>query len=79
MKQPKQPEIIDTPNPNDWTEKQLSTVRRDCVQLAIEAYKSNNEVPIIGMANEIYNFVKDGTVPETKAQAQTETKTGGWT
>lgn len=48
-------------NPDDWTDKQLSTLRRDSVQLA------NGD---LNKANDIYNFIKDGMLPEPKA--------GGW-
>lgn len=55
------------PKPDDWTDKQLSSIRRDSVQLATNI---NGESTTLEHANDIYNFIKDGKVPEPK--------TGGW-
>ncbi len=77
MKEPKtEPKPI---NPDDWTDKQLSTIRRDAVQIALSNGKELAE------AKAIYDFIKDGTLPEPKevrpdnVSVAIETiKTGGW-
>lgn len=59
-------------NPDDWTDKQLATLRRDSVSLAIEAIKTeaSAEKDALILATDFYNFIKDGMLPEPKA--------GGW-
>lgn len=80
-KEPKeQPKTI---NLDDWTDKQLATLRRDSVSLAtsISGPETN-----LNFANDIYNFIKDGKLPSlpsnTIAQQvcieTPEPKTGGW-
>lgn len=69
----KEPRVKPKPvDPEKWTDKQLSTVRRDCVNLAVELRKLY-DVDVIATANELFEFIKDGKVPSAP-----KTETGGW-
>jgi hypothetical protein len=56
------PEIVK--DPEAWTPKQLSSIRRDCLSIAVQASKDNT----ITLAAEMYEYVLNGKVPTN----------GGW-
>ncbi len=54
-----------------WTDKQLATMRQNCVTIAIEWYKISNamhDLTILEFANELFDYIKDGKVPEHISQ-----------
>lgn len=73
-----------TTNLDDWTDKQLATLRRDSVSLAIEAIKIKGSVQTDALtaAMDFFNFIKDGklpALPKTLSPPETpEPKAGGW-
>ncbi len=47
-----------------WTDKQLSTMRQNCVTIALEARKVNPGIDILEFAIVLFDYIKDGKVPE---------------
>ncbi len=52
-----------------WTDKQLATMRQNCVTIALEAYKANPGTgDIIEFATTLFDYIKDGKMPEHISQ-----------
>ncbi len=52
-----------------WTDKQLSTMRQNCVTIALEIYKASaGKGDIIELATVLFDYIKDGKVPEHISQ-----------
>lgn len=68
----KEPRVEPKPiDPEKWTDKQLSTVRRDCVNIALELRKLA-EVDVIATASAMFEFIKDGKMPSSAPKIEAE-------